>query len=139
MVWIGGEAHILTGRRRAPRLYPIVPVVRNGTQVAGSDVLAGLVRKLRRDDQGGDARGQCGGRQAAEILPTVELRERTLADDELRRGAHHHWIRVVVEAARDAQPPRQQDGQRDLVELCGCPVRRSVREPVLEPRTVCAL
>src|SRR5260370_1321738 len=112
---------------------------RRHAQMAGGDVFAGLVRELSRHDEGGDACRQGRRREAAEILPAVELCERTLADDELRGGPDHDRERVVVEAARYSQAPGEQDGQRDLVELGRSPVRGTVHEPVLEPRAVAAL
>jgi hypothetical protein len=55
VVRIAREAHVLTCRGRTPRLDSIVPVVRDGSQMAGGDVLASFVRKLGRNDEGGDA------------------------------------------------------------------------------------
>ena len=99
-------------------------------------MLAPVLRELRRGDERGDARGERRWRQAPEILPAVQLRQWALADDELRRRADHRRVRVVVEAACDAEPPCQQDRQRDLVELRRGPVRRTVDVPVLKPGAV---
>ena len=103
------------------------------------NMLASLVRKFGRHYQRGDAGCERGRRKSAEILPAVELRERPFADDELRRSPDHDRVRVVVEAVRDAQPPREQDWKRDLVELCRGPVRRPIEKPVLIPATIRAL
>ena len=100
------------------------------------DVLARVTRELRSDDQCSDARGDGRRGQTARILPPIELRERTLANDELRSGSHHRRVGVVVEAARHAQPPREKDRQCDLVELGRLPVRGPVHEPVLVPGTI---
>src|SRR5205807_9692046 len=100
---------------------------------------AGLMRKFPRDYEGGDACRERGRREASEIFPAIELRERSFADDELRRGPDHHGIRVVIETARHAEPPRQEYRQGNLIELGRGPMGRAVHEPVLKPRAVGAL
>src|SRR5438477_954968 len=139
VVGIACKSYVLTGWSGAPSFHAIVPVVSDRSQVACSHMLTGLVRKFGRHDEGGDARCERRRRQAAEILPAVELRLRTLADDELGGWTDHDRIRVVVEAARDAETPGQQDGKRHLVELGRRPVRGPIHEPVLKPGAVGSL
>src|SRR6185312_650193 len=107
--------------------------------VRGGDMLARVVRKLSRDDERGDTRRERRWRKPTEVLPPIELRLGTLADDELRRRPDHDRKRIVVEASRHPEPPREQDRQRDLVQLGRGPVRRAIDEPVLEPRAIRAL
>ena len=45
----------------------------------------------------------------------------------------------MVEAAGNAKPPREQDGQGNLVQLRRLPVGRAIERPVLVPATVRAL
>src|ERR1700682_3810390 len=45
----------------------------------------------------------------------------------------------MVQAPGHPQPPREKNGQRDLVELGRSPVRRPIDEPVLKPTAVTAL
>src|SRR5437588_4786454 len=139
VVGIAGKSYVLTGWSGAPGFHAIVPVVSDRSQVACSHMLTGFVRKFGGHDEGGDARCERRRRQATEILPAVELRQRTLADDELGGGTHHDRVGVVVEAARDAEAPGQQDGKGDLVELGRRPVRGAIHEPVLKPGAVGSL
>src|SRR5690348_9521544 len=139
LIGIRTKPHVLSVRQRAPCLHAVVPVVRDRAQVARRDVLARVTGELRGDDERRDACREGRWRQTAGVLPAIELRQRTFSEEELRRRADHRRIRVVVEAFRDTEAPRQQDRKGDLVELCGLPVRRSVEEPVLKPPAVRAL
>jgi len=107
--------------------------------MARGDMLTRIIRELRRDDERRYA-GREGRRgEPTRVLPSVELRGRTVADDELRRRSHHRRVGVVVEASGDAESPRKEDGQGDLVELGRLPMRSAVEKPVLIPASVGAL
>src|SRR5258708_39797711 len=99
--------------------------------MSGGHVLAGVARKFGGGDERGDAGRERRRREATQVLPAVELRERPFADEELRGGTDHDRIRVVVEAARNAEAPGEEDCERDLVELNGGPVGSTVDRPVL--------
>src|SRR6266568_4824773 len=55
--------------------------------MARGDMLTGIIRELRGNDECRYAGGESRRRKATRVLPPVELRERTLADDERRRRA----------------------------------------------------
>ena len=139
LVGVRRKAHVLSRRERAPVLDAIVPVVGDGAEVTRCEMLACVGGELRGDDEGRDARAERRRREPACILPSIELSQRPFADEELGRGLDHRRVRVVVETSGDAEPPREQDGQRDLVELGRLPVRRAIERPVLIPAAVRAL
>ena len=92
-------------------------------------------RADERRDVGGD-----GGRGvAAGLLPPLLL-GRGSVEDQVARRPHHHRIGIEVpEIALAQQAPRQEDGERDLVELDPPPVRLAVDPEVLGKPAVLVL
>src|SRR5947208_16558511 len=103
------------------------------------DMLAGVVRELRGHYQGRNTRRKRRRRQASGIFPAIEGGQWSFPDDELRRRPNHDRVGIVVEAARDAEPPGNQYGQRDLVQLGRLTVRSAYQVTVLMTTTICTM
>src|SRR3982074_2723585 len=102
-------------------------------------MLARLMRELGGNNQCRDASGERRWRKAAEVLPAIEHRHRTFANQELCGRTHQGRVGIVVEASCYAKTPREQDRKRDLVELGRGPVRCAVEKPVLIPTAIGSL
>ena len=108
-------------------------------QVFRCRVIASFASKAGGADQSGNVGRQRGGGIAANLLPAL-LRSQWAMADEVGSGPQYHgvWVKVL-QGVLASEPPCEQNGESDFIELDSAPVGLTVNPEVLGETAVLLL
>src|SRR5579872_1720368 len=96
-----------------------------------SDLVAPFAEQAGSADQGGDVRGERGGRIAAHFLPALLLRDRSMADQISSRARDHRISVKILESVLPLDLPGEKNWKGDFVELDSPPEGSSIKPKIL--------